>query len=144
MRTRIFTSVSGIGIKYKHSMLSDSVLLGNFPDDAPEPGERLPNLAYKIGGKFNTLCSGLNPHTFHLFVFGKLEIPASFQLVLDKYNDVISVKYIANESGNKHLFKSLGLENEGCYLVRPDLYIAWRSHELNAVSLGNYLQKFLI
>jgi 2-polyprenyl-6-methoxyphenol hydroxylase-like FAD-dependent oxidoreductase len=142
LRTRIFTSVSGIGIKYKRSILS-GLSTGNFPADAPKPGERLPYLTYKMDGKTYTLYDELNSPTFHLLIFGKQVLPAPFQLVLDKYSDLISVKYISFESGSQYFFKSLGHENEGCYLVRPDLYIAWRSREFDAKSFSDYLQKFL-
>jgi 2-polyprenyl-6-methoxyphenol hydroxylase-like FAD-dependent oxidoreductase len=143
LRNHIFTFVSGIGIKYKGSMLSDSTSAGNFPADAPKPGDRLPHLVYETDGKSCSLYDELNSQTFHLLVFGKQELPSPFQTVVDKYSNVISVKYITYESGMKQLFKDFGLENEGYYLVRPDLYIAWRSREFNAVSFSNYLQKFL-
>lgn len=143
IRARIFSSVSGIGIKYRQSILADSLPSGNFPAHVPKPGDRLPYLVYEIGGKPCTLYDDLNTKTFHLFVFGKLLLPAPFQLVIEKYSEVISVKHIALEPGSQHLFNSIGLENEGCFLVRPDLYIAWRSRDFNEVSFSDYLQKFL-
>lgn len=142
LRTRIFTSVSGIGINYKRSILS-GLSSGYFPADSPKPGERLPHLTYEIDGKSYALYDELNSQTFHLLVFGNQELPSPFKTVVDKYSNVISIKYFAYESGTQTLFKSLGLENEGCYLVRPDLYIAWRSRKFNAISFSNYLKKFL-
>ncbi len=143
LNSRIFTSVSGIGIKYKRSILS-GLSAGNFPHHAPKSGERLPYLTYKMDGKTYTLYDELNATALHLFVFGKQELPEPFQRVIDKFSDVISVKYIACQTGTQHLFKSLGLENEGCFLVRPDLYIAWRSLDFNAIAFSKYLQKFLL
>lgn len=143
LRDRIFTSVSGIGIKYKQGVLLDSMPAGGFPASAPKPGKRLPWLTYETGGKTCTINDGLDSRTFHLLIFGKQALPAPFQMEVDKYSDVISVIYIANEAGNRDLFKSLGLENEGCYLIRPDLYIAWRSRDFDVTSFSNYLQKFL-
>jgi hypothetical protein len=139
LRNRLFASVSGIGIKYKQGVLSDAST-SNFPIVAPKPGERLPDIAYETGGNLCWLYDGLNPSSFNLIVFGKQALPASFQSLVDKYGEIISVKYIANEPGTQHLFKSFGLENEGCYIVRPDLYIAWRSMEFNTTGIGNWLR----
>ncbi|MDP3913034.1 MAG: FAD-dependent monooxygenase [Bacteroidota bacterium] len=142
LRNRIFTSISGIGIKYKQNLMHDSV--GNFPDHAPKPGERLPHFVYEMGGKTCSIYDGLDSITYHLFVFGKQILPEPFRLVLEKYSEVISVKYISCEPGTQHLFKSFGLEYEGCYLVRPDLYIAWRSRDFNAEEFGKYLDQIIL
>ncbi len=143
LHDKIFTSVSGIGIKYKNSILTDSLSSDNFPEHAPGPGDRLPYRAFEMAGKSCTLNEGFDSQTFHLLIFGKQELPAPFQLVTDQFSDVISVKFIAWEPGTQLLFKSLGLRNEGCYLIRPDLYIAWRSVEFDAINFSNYLQKLL-
>ena len=142
IRSRIFNSISGIGIKYKRNFLSDSSS-NSFPHVAPKPGERIPYLTYEINGKQDTMYDGLDYLTFQLFIFGKPLLPVPFQEVINRYSDVISVIHIAKEAGTQHLFKSLGLKNEGFYLVRPDHYIAWRSKEFNAIDFGNYLQKIL-
>jgi hypothetical protein len=142
LRNRIFTSISGIGIKYKQNLMHDS--LENFPARAPKPGERLPHFVYEMGGKTCFIYDGLDSITYHLFVFGKQILPEIFRLVLEKYSEVISVKYIFSEPGTQRLFKRFGFENQGCYLIRPDLYIAWRSRDFNAVSFGNYLQKIML
>jgi 2-polyprenyl-6-methoxyphenol hydroxylase-like FAD-dependent oxidoreductase len=143
LRNRIFTSISGIGIKYNSGIFIDSEHSVNFPAHAPKPGERLPQLVYEMGGGICSIYDGLDSKTFHLIVFGKQILPEPFRLVLDKFSEIISVKYIPYEPGTQHLFKSFGLENEGCYLIRPDLYIAWRSRDLNAASFGNYLQRII-
>lgn len=142
IRSRIFTSISGIGVKYKRGLLSD-LASGNFPDLAPKPGERLPYLTYEKSGKQVTIYDSFVSSTFYLFIFGKQMLPSPFQTVINKYRDVISVIYIAKEVGTQGVFKSLGLENEGCYLIRPDNFVAWRSQEFNAISFGNYLLKFM-
>lgn len=141
LRNRIFTSISGIGLKYNQNLMHDS--LEKFPAHAPKPGERLPHLVYEMGGKTCSIYDGLDSITYHLFVFGKQILPEPFRLVLEKYSEVISVKYISYEPGTQGLFKSFGLEYEGCYLVRPDLYIAWRSRDFNAPGFGNYLQRII-
>lgn len=141
LRNRIFTSISGIGVKHNQNLTLDS--LENFPAHAPKPGERLPHLVYEMGGKTCSIYDGMDSITFHLLVFGKQILSEPFRLALDKFSEIVSVKYIPYEHENQHLLKSFGLENEGCYLIRPDLYIAWRSRGLNAASFGNYLQRII-
>jgi hypothetical protein len=70
-------------------------------------------------------------------------MPLPFQSIIDQYRDVIKVIHVAKEGGTVPIFESLGLKDSGCYLIRPDHYIAWRSQELNAERFGNYLQQFL-
>lgn len=141
LRNSIFTSISGIGIKYRNSLLSGSSF-GNFPDRAPRPGDRFPYLFSNMNSTLFTLYDDTVCTTFHLFIFGD-KMPLPFQTIIDQYREVISVIYIAKEEGIIPIFESLGLKNSGCYLIRPDHYIAWRSRELNAASFGNYLQQFL-
>jgi 2-polyprenyl-6-methoxyphenol hydroxylase-like FAD-dependent oxidoreductase len=141
LQTRIFKSVSGLGFKYEHSLITAS---DNFRGDSgTRPGKRLPCLAWETGGRSNSLHDGLDSLTFHLLIFGKLRLPDPYQKVIERYGDVISVKYIKSDPSTRHVFKSLGLDNQGCYLVRPDLYIAWRSRDLNAENLISFLEKFL-
>lgn len=142
MGSHIFISISGIGIKYKPGFLSDSTS-NKFPDSAPKPGERLPYLTYEMNEKYISTYDQLDSSTFRFFIFGKQLLPTPFLTILSNYSDVISTIYIAKETGTQHLFDGLGIKNEGCYLVRPDHFIAWRSQEFNAISFGNYLQKFL-
>ena len=142
IRNYLFTSVSGIGIKYRHSLLSGSSS-GNFPVHSPRPGERLPYLAYPEDGKSSMLGDGWGSQSFHLLIFGNQKLPHPFQLVVEEFSDVLSLKFIALDSRTRALYDRLGMKDEGCYLVRPDGYIAWRSIGFNALSLGNYLQNIL-
>jgi len=141
-RTHIFNSVSGIGARYGSNLPQDLSNV-NFPAHAPKPGERLPCLGYEASGKPFSLYNNLDSLTFHLFVFGKSALPDVFQSVMDERSEIISVKYIPHESGTQHLFESLGIKHAGCYLVRPDLFIAWRSIDFNETDFTHYLQKTL-
>lgn len=143
LRNRIFLSVSGIGIHYKNSFLSASAAKDNFPAHAPKPGERLPYLSYEIRGKSLSTYNDLKPGCFYLFIFGKHLLPAPFHRELYNYTGVIALKYIDNEPGTESLFELFGIKEQGCYLVRPDLYIAWRCHGFDEKGLSNYLKKTL-
>jgi len=142
MQNNIFKAISGTGIRYG-SNLSTGLSSVNFPAHAPKPGERLPYLEYEIDKKPINTYDNLNSAHYHLLVFGKPVLPEPFQKVIDENCDKISVKTISKESGTKHLFDTFGIKNEGCYLIRPDLYIAWRGHEFDAIDFGSYLQKHL-
>ncbi|MGE5395272.1 MAG: FAD-dependent monooxygenase [Candidatus Saccharibacteria bacterium] len=142
-KERIFVSVSGIGIGYKKSFLSSSVAGEDFPIHSPGPGARLPYLTYMKKGRRNSLHNGLNSTHFHLFIFGRHILPQIFQSVLFKYKNILLLKYIDYEADTLPVYQQLGLKETGCYLVRPDMYIAWRSHDFNAEELNEYLETVL-
>lgn len=144
LRDRIFTAISGIGISYKKSFLSVSAPEEDFPDHSPGPGERLPYLWYFKGGRRYSLHSGLNATHFHLLLLGRQLFPQMFQSVLVKYKNILSLKYIERNPGTQAVYDRLGLNEQGCYLIRPDMYIAWRSHDFNGEELNDYLEKVLI
>ncbi|HET6560063.1 MAG TPA: FAD-dependent monooxygenase, partial [Prolixibacteraceae bacterium] len=143
VRNRIFNAVSGIGISYEKSILSASFPKGDFHDHSPKPGDRLPSLPYMKRGKRTSLYHGLSPTGFYLFVFGKHLLPAPFQQVLTKYKGIVSLKYIDNDTATQIIFDTFGIKEEGCYLVRPDLYIAWRCHGFDEEGLNEYLKRAL-
>lgn len=138
MQTPIFKAISGIGIRYKNNLPDD-----HFPAHAPKPGERLPYVTFEINKELTNILDSLNSKSYHLIVFGKAVLPESFQAVIDENNEVISVKHIRKEAGTLQLFNTFGIEDSGCYLVRPDLYIGWRSLGFNANDFDKSLQKCL-
>lgn len=143
IRNRIFSSISGIGISYKKSFLSSALLDDGFPAHSPGPGERLPYLSYFKKCRRYSLYHGIHPTHFHLFIFGRHILPQMFQSVIEKYKNVLSVKYIEKEPNTALIYTQLGLKDFGCYLVRPDMYIAWRSHEFNGEELNETLETVL-
>lgn len=143
IRNRIFRSVSGIGINYRNSFLSATTGSDNFPGHSPKPGERFPYLTYEKRGEKLSFNDDLILIRFYLFVFGKHMLPATFQKELIKYKDVIALKYIAKDTQTQPLFEIFGIIEEGCYLVRPDSYIAWRCQDFDVNELTKYLKKVL-
>ncbi len=84
----------------------------------------------------------LSPLTYTLIVFTKHEVSDSVQKMVDEYGKIIAIKAILNQDGNQKLFKKLGgIKTEACYLVRPDMHIAWRSNGYHAEALRHILQK---
>ena len=142
MQTHIFKAVSGIGINYGSKMSID-LPNDHFPSNAPKPGVRLTYMPFEIekepANRLDSFISGF----YHLIVLGKAVLPKSFQSVIDENSEMITVNYIRKEVGTLQLFNSLGIEDSGWYLIRPDLYIASRSLEFNATDFGKSLQKYL-
>jgi hypothetical protein len=134
----MFNGVSGIAIRYRFNLPKD-----DFASRAPKPGERLPFLRFNSGGKSLILHELLSPLTYTLLVFGVLQIPSNVQNFVDEYSEIINVKHIPAEDGSQHLFKALGIKKEACYLVRPDMYIAWRGQGFEDEELRYFLQKTL-
>jgi hypothetical protein len=64
--------------------------------------------------------------------------------VVDEQDDVIKVETIPLTAGTKFLYRSLGVENGGYYLVRPDMYVAYRSNRFNAEHVKRFLDRFFL
>ena len=81
---------------------------------------------------------------FHLFIFSKDASVDAIQKIAGKYTQLLSVETILFTSGTGDLYNRLGIVNNGCYLVRPDQYIAYRSVKPDAGHFETYLQQFII
>ena len=80
-----------------------------------------------------------------LFVFSRDGGKENMQVMslVKKYEDILESKTITFSIETKILFEKFGIKNEGCYLVRPDSYIAWRSQGQDEKKLEQYLERFL-
>ena len=139
-----FNAISEIGINYRKSPLSQGASTGNFPDCAPHPGDRLPYLVFNDNDKEINIQEKIKGTDFTLFLFAKDSPPLEIIKVAEKYKNVLSFETIPFTSETKLLYDHFGMENGGCYLIRPDMYVAFRSATLNPHYLNNYLQQFLV
>lgn len=143
----IFKNISQIGIAYPHSLLSDNTFKSSFPLNTPKPGERLPFIAFEdTSGKPVNIQHSIDGLKMHLFIlFGTGSSPEKQKLIdtTEKYKNVISIEPIPFHQGSRNLYKALGIKKEGYYLIRPDLYIAYRSNRLDPKLLEAYLKAFL-
>ena len=143
IRHFFFRRISEIGIHYCKSSLSKQSSTGNFPTYAPRPGERLPFINYQADGKMiNNIQDQVKSTGFHLFIFSKPSYSDAIKQIAEKYTHLISYEIIPYSLGKDDLFKRFGIVDSGCYLVRPDLYIAYRSAKPDADHFENYLQQF--
>lgn len=139
-----FSAVSEIGINYRESPLSHNASLGNFPGNAPQPGDRLPYLVFTDKDKEINIQEKIKRSGFTLFIFTKNSLPLEIIRIAERYKDIMSIETIPYTSETKYLYERLGIENSGCYLIRPDMYIAYRSNTAAAEYFESYLQQYLI
>jgi len=144
IRHLFFRRISEIGIHYRKSSLSQHSSTGYFPAYAPKPGERLPYINYQEDGKMINIQDKVKSNDFHLFIFSKHSSRDTFNRIAEKYAHQLSFEIIQYTSGTDNLFKQFGIVDSGCYLVRPDLYIAYRSAKPDADHFEAYLQQLFI
>jgi 2-polyprenyl-6-methoxyphenol hydroxylase-like FAD-dependent oxidoreductase len=138
-----FKIISEIGISYRKQSLSQNASLGRFPKHAPKPGDRLPFVQYspendgvkniqdKMRGKF-----------FCLFAFSET-IPKDVLDLFEPFKDLSSIEIIPLTKQTKNLYDEFGITNNGYYLIRPDMYIAYRADKIDTEHLKRYLRQFL-
>ncbi len=142
-RQLFFKSISQIGIHYRSSKLSFKMSKGDFLKGSPRPGERLPYITYDENGKQVNIQEKVK-NSFHLFILSKNTSPDELIKIAEKYKESLSVEPIPYSSETKDLYEYLGIKNSGCYLIRPDLYIAYRSNNTDTENFEKYLQQYLI
>lgn len=139
IRHFFFRRISQIGVQYRKSSFSHQTSQGKFPRLTPKPGERIPYYTYNENGSAINIQDKVTGKTFHLFIFSKITSPDSIIRVVEKYSHLISMETIPFTFETSNLYKQFGIENYGCYLIRPDQYIAYRSCKPDAGHFENYL-----
>jgi 2-polyprenyl-6-methoxyphenol hydroxylase-like FAD-dependent oxidoreductase len=140
----LFNAISEIGINYRKSPLSASGSGGLFRLNAPRPGDRLPYFLFNWGDQEVNLQDLPDSTLFHLFIFTMDSVPEEFSTWLKQYAGWLNVQHIPLNKGTKPLYRRLGIGKTGCCLVRPDMYIAYRSDKLNIKKLEKYLKRLSI
>jgi 2-polyprenyl-6-methoxyphenol hydroxylase-like FAD-dependent oxidoreductase len=143
LRQFFFIRISQIGVNYRKTSITGNTSLRSFPNHAPKPGERLPYLVYKEENLEINLQEKLKGPGFHLFIFTKKTPLVQLVSIAEKYKESIRIVTIPYNSGSKYLYKKLGIKSNGFYLIRPDMYIAFRSNKRETGHFNRYLQEFL-
>lgn len=140
----VFKVASQLGVNYRYSKLAQGASWGNFLKNIPEPGDRMPCVFFQDNDQKKNIQDYLQGIQFHLFVFSKTGCDENklLSLYIEKYQDLIVMHYIPYTTETDVLYKTFGITQEGYYLVRPDMYIAYRSSSLNIEPLTKYLAKF--
>jgi len=139
-----FRLISQIGIHYRNSSLSQDASVGSFPGKAPRPGDRLPFATFRENNKLINIQDKVKGPAFHLLLFSKNNSEEKIKAIrdlVDKYSDVIQIEIISFSRATNDLYETFGVQNGGCYLVRPDMYIAYRSVRFNEEQLKAFLKR---
>jgi hypothetical protein len=138
-----FRLISQISIHYQNSSLSRSASFGSFPRKAPRPGDRLPFLMFQDRDKLVNIQALVNSPALHLLLFPGTQSKEKINDVrglFDENDDLIQIETIPLTPGTKDLYRDLGVENGGYYLVRPDMYIACRSNRFTVEAAKGFLE----
>jgi 2-polyprenyl-6-methoxyphenol hydroxylase-like FAD-dependent oxidoreductase len=135
-----FRTLSQIGIKYRHGELTTDASFGHFAKDSPAPGDRWPYLA----ADNKNIQDDLTGTGFHHFIFhGQNNADFSaVKKVAAQYGGLITSHTIPFSPRLKDIH-SLSAENGSHYLVRPDMYVAYRSTSANASHFQAYLKRVI-
>jgi hypothetical protein len=137
----LFKRISQIGISYHRHASFKKVSLGRFPIKTPKPGDRLPFIKFHLNGKEVTIQDKLKQTDFQLFIFTNQAI--DYSNIEETYKGILSVEVIPFNQGTALLYKKLGLRNGGYYLIRPDMYIAFRSNQSEIDGVGKFLDNYM-
>ncbi|NVO11835.1 MAG: FAD-dependent monooxygenase [Bacteroidales bacterium] len=135
----LFSGISEIGVHYRKNALSNKSSIGIFPFRSPKPGDRLP---YILFDGIN-LQDKVKEAKFHLIIFAEDSSAGIYKVLAEKYKDILSTEIIPLNAGTANLYKSLGIKKDGCYLVRPDMYIAYRSNKLRIDHFERFFNQYL-
>lgn len=136
-----FRTVSQIAISYRHGPLAQHASFGKFPENAPQPGDRLPYILYENNKNIQDL---ITPRTMHLLVLSGLEEKIdAIDEAIKPYESIMKVTNLPLSKNTEALYKEFGIKH-GFYLIRPDMYIACRSNNFDMKNLETYLSRYFI
>ena len=90
--------------------------------------------------------SKVNTSTFHLFVFPGTQSDTKVQTisnVANLFSGIINIEVIPLTPQTRSLYHAFGIQNSGYYLIRPDMFIAYRSNSFDEAHFEKYLMRFL-
>lgn len=131
-RRFLFRTISQIGIRYRKSLLSRSLVA--MPQGAPAAGDRFPwgQLRLQAGGPAEDLFQALDDTRFNLLVIGQ---PDPGPRVL---TDLLRIVAIPTDTDNKGELRRMGVPERCCYLLRPDGHVALAGTRLDMASISRY------
>ena len=140
-RKLAFKTVSQIGLNYRKASLNRNHEDGNFTSKAPKAGDRFPYFPTKDGTTFDWLKgtsfkvlyfydrenTAVAQHLGNYLEFSKLDIQL---LTLAKKDDTT-------------IFDDLGIRQSALFIIRPDMYIGYRSSSVDLEDLEIYFEQHL-
>src|SRR5262245_53741809 len=134
-----FRTVSQTGINYRKSPLSKS--LQDFPDSAPQSGDRFPWLQLKLSGdgQVEDMFQKFNGAGFDLIVFGQ---PSLQRGALD-LEALLNVHVVPTDPVNDQELARVHIPQPSFYRVRPDGYVGLSGGRLDAPAVKRYVNENL-
>jgi 2-polyprenyl-6-methoxyphenol hydroxylase-like FAD-dependent oxidoreductase len=138
-----FKMISEIGINYRDQSLSKNASLGRFPRHAPKPGDRLPFIQYSDErNEKRNILDRMRGKFFCFFIFSE-KIPKELISRFEHSKDLFSIEVIPFTKQTKILYDKFGITDNGYYLIRPDMYVGYRSQKFDSEHLNRFLLQFL-
>ncbi|QQS52092.1 MAG: FAD-dependent monooxygenase [Bacteroidota bacterium] len=138
-----FKALSGTGINYRKNTLKKPSSFGSFPRHSPKPGDRFPYLVYTDKENVINIQDRIDRINFTLFVFTDERNSFNIDAIAQKYHSILNIEELYLSGEKKHLFDQFGIKKSGFYLVRPDMYVAYRSSAFDYNHLERYLYHYL-
>jgi 2-polyprenyl-6-methoxyphenol hydroxylase-like FAD-dependent oxidoreductase len=134
-----FRTVSQTGIQYRKSTLSKSLV--DFPDTAPQAGDRFPWLQLKLAanGPVEDLFEKLSDLQFNLVLFGQSPLPGS----TPELGEVLRTYVIPRDSANDEVLAGARIPQPSFFLIRPDGYIGLCGTQWDAAKVRDYISRDL-
>jgi hypothetical protein len=132
-----------IAINYRKSSLSLNASLGNFPHFAPKPGDRLPFFEFRDINGSSTNIQELTKGKFFCLILFNGGDQEDINSTIEPYINFVSIENISYAESTQILFRKFGIKKSGCYLIRPDMYIAYRADRIDDKHLTKYMSQFL-
>lgn len=136
VRNFAFRTISQIGIRYRHSPLSET--LAGLPNGAPQAGDRFPwlRLAFKADGPVEDLFEKLDDTRFNLILIGQPS-PSPGEA---NGGDVPRLHVIADVSSNEAELTRARIPRPSFYLLRPDGHVGLCGVRLDAATLERHVR----
>jgi FAD binding domain len=137
-RQWFFRSISQININYRTSILSYRESGVNILHFAPKPGDRLPYFSIPDSKEGTSIYKKLDPLSFNLIVMAD-SLPAEMKRIEEQFS--LRVLLVPKILETKSVYKQLGIKKTGYFLVRPDMYIALKSLNLDTFHLKRFVNQ---
>ncbi len=142
-RTRklAFRTVSQIAVNYRPYSLSRNGNTSSFSSKTPQAGDRFPYFPTKAGTTFDWLKGT----AFQVLYFYTKEHTATLDR-LSKYFDLSELEinlHLIAKSTDSAIFDDLGIKEEGLFIIRPDMYIGYRSDVVDLADIEIYFGEHL-
>jgi len=131
-----FRRVSQIGISYQDHSINRDHKVSSFTSDAPKAGDRFPYIETEAGNSFKWL-NGTAFKALYFYTDRKEEVIVRLKNYFDLADLEIELLQFDKERYAAY-FEGLGIGDEAFFIVRPDMYIGYRSGGVDLMDMEVY------